>query len=94
MAANFIPSTLAAFVPWVSNFCSLITAAPPTYGLVAGDAANLNAAQATFVAAYAISNSKSTRTSAAVAATQAARNVLTQLVRGYANDHFGQRRRG
>ena len=84
MSTSYIPAKIASYNSWMSNFSSLITANPPLYGLTAGDAAAVAAAYLDFGTKYGLSSSKATRTPAAVADTQAARNALTLLVRGYA----------
>ncbi len=84
MALNYIPAPLDQFALWLDNFASLIAATPTAYGLIAGDATAISAQNTAFQAAYVISNNPTTRTSPAVANTQAARLVAESVVRPYA----------
>ena len=84
MPASFIPLKLAAYAAWMLNFSAQLTAAPATFGLVAGDAATVAVAYSAFSAAYAISTNPATRTSVTVGTTQTTRNALSTLVRTYA----------
>lgn len=83
MSTSYLPAKLDAYKAWIDNFSNLISAAPTTYGLVAGDAVSIAALVATFDAAYALSNSKSTRTPVTVNQTQVARNNASNTIRGY-----------
>lgn len=84
MSTSYIPPKIVAFAAWALNFNTLIVATPAKYGFTAGDAANLNVAYQAFAAAFAVSGNAATRTSPAVAATQAARNALTVVIRNMA----------
>ena len=68
----YFPAPLAAQLAWFINFDSLITAAPATYGLVAGDAVNIAAAVGPLQAAYDLASDPGTRTSVTIAARDAA----------------------
>lgn len=84
MATNYIPSKDADLVTWAENFSALITTAPTTYGLVAGDATAIAAAVNPFVAAYSVAVNPSTRTPATVAAKDAAKAAMLATVRPFA----------
>ena len=83
MARSYLPASLAAVAIWADNFSTLISANPGLYGLSAGDAAAIATPTNTFDNAYAISQVPATRTPVTVAATQAARNALTSVIRTY-----------
>lgn len=83
MASNYLPQTLADFAAFSLNFAALITASPGLYGLVAGDAATIQAGDDAFQAAYAISTAPATRTPVTVQATIDARNAQVQIIRAY-----------
>jgi hypothetical protein len=82
--APYIPAQDAMFDAWLTNFSSLITTSPTTYGLVAGDATIIAGVTTTWSAAYAAAINPSTRTPVTVAAKDAARNAATATVRPYA----------
>jgi len=82
--ANYIPPKDSDLALWAANFSALITASPGTYGLVAADAAAIAAVQATWVAAYALVTSPSTKTAATVQAKNIARANLLVTDRAYA----------
>jgi hypothetical protein len=84
MPATYFPAKLAAYKAFVDNFSALVTAAPATYGLVAGDAVSIAALVAALDAAYVTSTSNATRTPVTVNLTQVARNTLSATLRGYA----------
>ena len=84
MPGSYIPLKIAIYAAWMLNFSTKLTAAPATYGLVAGDASAVAAQYSVFSAAYAISSAPATRTSVTVANTQTSRNALSILVRNYA----------
>jgi hypothetical protein len=81
---SYIPSKQSLFGPWLTNFSTLITAAPASYGLTAADAANIAGYLSTWNSAYLPITSPSTKTAAAVAAKNNAFVNLLPLVRGYA----------
>jgi len=83
-SSSYIPAPDPAFDSWLANFSTLITAAPTDYGLVSGDAVIIQAANDDWNALYVISSTPSTRTSPAIAATQAQRILSTAIVRPYA----------
>ena len=80
----YIPSQQAKFSAWLANFSTLITAAPATYGLLAGDAVTIAGYYSTWLAAYTPVTSAATRTAALVAAKNNAYAGLLPLIRGYA----------
>lgn len=82
--APYIPTRDADLNNWSSNFSTLITASPGTYGLVSGDAATIAAEQAVWAAAYAAAINPPTRTPVSVAAKNTAKINLLALDRGYA----------
>lgn len=84
MQAPYIPSRDADFANWLANFDTKLTAAPATYGLVAGDATVVAAVAATFATAYTAAINPATRTSATIAAKDAARASAEATVRPYA----------
>jgi hypothetical protein len=83
-AAPYIPNKEADLVNWANNFSTLITAAPSTYGLVSGDAVAIAAVVDAYDAAYALAIDPPTRTKPTVAAKDAARQAMLDVVRGYA----------
>lgn len=83
MPSNYLPQPLADFSAFVVNFAALITAAPATYGLVAGDATAIQTSVDAFSDAYLTSTTPSTRTKVTVQATVDARNATVQVVRSY-----------
>lgn len=84
MASNYLPQPLSDFQIWANNFADLITANPPLYGLVTGDAVTIQVATDAFNAAYALSTAPGTRTKVTVQATIDARNALVQIIRSFA----------
>src|SRR3954463_5534654 len=80
----YFPPTDAALSAWADNFSTLITAAPATYGLVAGDATAIAAVVTPFVAAVAAVADPGTRTAALVADKNAKRAAMAAVVRPYA----------
>ncbi|MEQ2009600.1 MAG: hypothetical protein ABMA26_22685 [Limisphaerales bacterium] len=80
----YIPTTLDAFQAWLLNFSTLLTAAPATYGLVAGDAVIVAAQYTAWNAAYLLGTNPATRTTPNVAAMNGARVTATGVVRPYA----------
>lgn len=73
MANDYIPARDADFAGWSENFATLIAATPTNYGLTAGQAAPITAANTTFQTAYATATNPTTRTSPAIAAKDVAR---------------------
>ena len=84
MQTPYLPSKDADFDTWLTNFSTLLTAAPPTYGLVAGDAVIVAGVTTPWSAAYAAAINPGTRTSVTIADKDAARNTATATVRPYA----------
>lgn len=84
MPAPYIPNRDADLDTWSANFSTLITAAPATYGLVAGDAVAIAAVVLAFHTSYLIATAPSTRTPTSVAAKDAARVTMLGTVRPYA----------
>lgn len=84
MQAPYIPARNVDFAAWLANFSTKLTAAPVTYGLLAGDAVIVAAVAATYAAAYAAATTPATRTSATIAAADAARAAAEATVRPYA----------
>lgn len=85
MAAPYIPPKDADFLAWSVNFSDLISAAPGTYGLVAGDATAIQNANNTYAAAQALVDSPATKTATTVAAKNAAKNAAIGIYRTYAS---------
>lgn len=78
---DFIPAKDADLLSWGDNYVTLITAAPTSYGLVAGDATAATTAYNAFAAALATATTPGTRTTPAVAAKDTARATFVALVR-------------
>ena len=70
---SYIPATDAGLVDWGSNFSTLLTADPTSYGEDAPTAAAVAAAFATYDGAYTLAVDPATRTPATVSAKDAAR---------------------
>lgn len=84
MYATYLPQKLSDFNVWFLNFSTLITANPLLYGVTAGDASTIAAAQADFASKYAISTAPATRSPVTVQDTITARNTGVQIIRSYA----------
>lgn len=94
MAAPYIPTADAAVDAWSQNFSTKITAAPTTYGLVAGDATTIAAVVLAFHNAYLIAGVSGTppktplnpslRTPVSIAAKDTARDAMLVVLRLYA----------
>lgn len=80
----YVPPQQAKFTAWLANFSALITAAPATYGLLASDAVTIAGYNASWVAAYTVITSGSTRTPAAVSAKNTALATILPPIRVYA----------
>lgn len=78
-----VATTDALFDSWITNFSTLLTASPTTYGLVAGDATAVAAVTATWSASYATATNPATRTSPAIADKDAAKAAALAIVRPY-----------
>jgi hypothetical protein len=79
----YIPAQDAALDAWSANFADLITAAPATYGLIAGDATAINAVVDPWHTAYLAATNPVTRTSVSIAAKDAARTAMLPVLRSY-----------
>lgn len=84
MQVPYIPPQDGAFDTWLANFSTLLTAAPTTYGLVAGDAVIVAGVTLTWANAYVAAVNPTTRTAVTIAAKDAARLAATAIVRPYA----------
>ena len=82
--ASYILSRDAELGQWVTNFSTLISASPGTYGLVAGDAATIATYVNAFTTALAVVNNPATRTMATVANKDGAKAAMLEIVRAYA----------
>jgi hypothetical protein len=80
----YIPAKNAGYVAWLANFASLITAAPATYGLTAGDATTIAAQNTAVAAAYALITSPATKTAQTVSAFNTEKVMSLAIVRPYA----------
>lgn len=84
--APYIPVKNAQLIPWVNNFSTLITAAPATYGLTAGDATAIAAQKTALAAAFTLITSPSTKTAATVSAFNSAKVTALATLRPYAQN--------
>ena len=82
--ASYIPSRDAELGQWATNFSSLISSSPGTYGLVAGDATTIATYVNAFTTALAVVNNPGTKTKATVAAKDGAKAAMLDIVRPYA----------
>lgn len=82
--APYIPPQDAAFSNWFLNFETLIAASPATYGLLAADATLITATYASWIAAYNLVTSPTTKTAAAVSAKNTAKVNSLGVIRPYA----------
>lgn len=82
----YIPPTDAALDAWLTNFSSLATASPATYGLASGDASAIAAAVAAWHTAYLLVTSPSTKTAATVSSKNTQRVNVLAIVRPYAQN--------
>jgi hypothetical protein len=80
---SYIPARDGDLDTWATTFSAAITAAPATYGLVAGDAAAIAAVYATWHVAYLLASNHATRTKPNVLAKDQARKNMLDLVRVY-----------
>lgn len=78
---DYIPTTDAGLLAWATNYSTLITATPTTYGLVAGDATATAAALTAYSAALTAATNPATRTAVTVATKDTTRATLVALVR-------------
>jgi len=84
MAAPYIPPRDADLVPWATNFTTLITAAPATYGLVAADAVAIDAVVQPYLAAQTLVDNPATRTSVTIADKNNKKQAMLVTCRAYA----------
>lgn len=84
MPAPFIPTRDSLLLAFALNFATRLTANPALYGLTAGDASAVAAAQVLYAADYATATTDSTRTKVTVAAKDTSRGQLVILLRSYA----------
>ncbi len=84
MASPYIPASDANFDIWSANFSTKLTAAPTTYGLIAGDAVAVAAVVLTWHNAYLAATTPATRTPVTIAAKDNARAAAEALIRPYA----------
>lgn len=84
MYPTYIPAADLAFDAWLTNFSTLLTAAPTDYGLIAGDATLVAARKTAFHAALILATDPGTRTPSTVADKDAERVLAEAVVRPYA----------
>jgi hypothetical protein len=78
---DYIPTADADLLAWSANFSSKLTAAPTSYGQVAGDATAYATLHTAFATALTASSNPSTRTQSTVATKSTARASLVQSAR-------------
>src|SRR5438874_13150429 len=76
MGTSYLPAREAELGQWVTNFSTLITASPGSYGLLAGDAASIAAYVNAFNSALAVVANPATKTRATVAAKDGAKAAM------------------
>lgn len=81
MQTPYVPKPDAVFDNWAVNFSTLLTAAPTTYGLVAGDATAAAAVVTPWHTAYLAAINPATRTPVTIAAKDAARTAVEATLR-------------
>jgi hypothetical protein len=79
----YLPPRDADLTLWVLNFTTLLTATPTDFGLVAGDAVICAGPISAFRAALQLATDPSTRTKSTVAAKDAAKVTMLDVVRPY-----------
>lgn len=84
MQPDYIPAQDVLAGDWASNFSTLVTAAPATYGLIAGDAVIIAAAVLAYTNALALATDPGTRTPATIAAKDSTRAAMEATCRPYA----------
>lgn len=84
MQSPYVPAPDQLFQDWLNNFSTLLSGAPATYGLVAGDAVIVAAAYAAWNAAFVAAITPATRTSVTIAQKDAERTSAEVIVRPYA----------
>jgi hypothetical protein len=86
MPATYLPASDAGFDSWLTNFSTLLTAAPATYGLTAPNAVTVAAERTAYHAAYLAATDPGTRTSVTIAAKDSARASAEAVVRPFATN--------
>lgn len=81
MPTPYLPAKDADFANWLSNFSTLLTASPTTYGLASSDATAVATQETAFAAAFAAATDGGTRGPATIAAKDAARVIAEATVR-------------
>ena len=81
---NYIPNAQSLMRDWLVNFAALISAAPATYGLVAGDATTIQNSVNAFDAALTLAIDPVTRSPTTIADKDAQRMSTLGIVRPYA----------
>lgn len=84
VVAPYLPVRDGQLATWLANFSSLISAAPATYGLLAGDASVIAADNASYQAAYALVTSATTKTADTVSAKNTVKASILPTIRLYA----------
>lgn len=84
MNNDYVPKREAELRDYAANFAALTSAAPASYALTAGDAAQISQVVQDFVTSYELLQSPHTRTSPNVAAKDGAKATLISVLRGYA----------
>ncbi len=84
MANPYIPPRDADFDTWLLNFTTKLTAAPTTYGLIAGDATACAAQYTAWHAAYLATTIPATRTPVTIATKDTAKITALLVIRPYA----------
>lgn len=80
----YVPARDADLGPWSNTFATVLTADEAAYGLVPADSAAVNAVVTPWLAALATATNPATKTSATVAAKDAAKVAMLAVVRPYA----------
>lgn len=83
-SSDYIPAPDADYDLWATNFSTLLTASPATYGLVSGDATAVAGVYTTWHAAYLAAINPATRTPVTVQAKDDARTASLAVIRPYA----------
>lgn len=83
MQTPYVPSRDGDFATWSENLATLIAATPTDYGLVAGDATIISAANTDFQAKYLLAVNVGTRTAATIADKDSSRTAATATYRPY-----------
>ncbi|MEM8495652.1 MAG: hypothetical protein AAF663_09735 [Planctomycetota bacterium] len=74
--ANYLPNRESELVTWMTNFKTLIDAAPTDYGLTSTQASDYDALADAYLAAYQTANDPSTRTAPAIEAKDTAKAAV------------------